>query len=558
MLLCLSIKDFAIIDELEVEFGPGLNAMTGETGAGKTIIVEALRLVLGARAATDIIRSGKDRASVTAVFDTTHVPRSILSSMEAAGIACDGEIIVHRVIGQQGRGKISINGVPTTAAMLKEVAAHLVDISSQHEHQLLLDEARHAVMLDDFAGLSPMRSDYVEAYASYAKAHREFLDLEEGECRAREKLDFLRFQLTELTSANVMEGELESLEAERSRIKHAVVLGERTSGAEVLLSGEDASVLALLRCARQSLEQCAPYEPRAAVWCEALERARRELDDISRDLASYADGLDSDPARLEEIDDRIHLIKGLARKHGGSADALIARRKQLAEEVGMVENYEGLLKEKRCLMEEFAVRRRATAAALHEARERAARNMGQGVAGQLCDLGMGKTEFAVLVELAEEETWNESGPDVVRFMISPNMGEPLRPLARIASGGELSRVMLALKGALAGSGEVASTSVFDEVDSGIGGGIATVVGRKLRDLAGCRQVICITHLPQVAAFASCHLRISKDIKGSRTVTSLAALDENARVSEIARMLAGEKVTDAAVKHAEEMIREASC
>lgn len=556
MLLSLSIKDFAIIDALEVEFQPGLNVMTGETGAGKTIIVEALRLVLGARAATDIIRAGKDRASVTAVFDAGRVPPALVSLMSEAGIACEDEIIVHRVIGQQGRGKVSINGVPTTAGMLRIAASYLVDISSQHEHQRLLEEACHAGLLDDFAGIASSRDAYAEAHGAYARARRELAELEEGEKRAREKLDFLKFQLGELDKADVKEGEFEALEAERSRMKHAVLLGERTSRAEALLSGEETSALALLRAARESLEQCAPYEPRALSWCDAFERARRELDDVSRELVSYAEGLESDPAMLQEIDDRLHLIKGLVRKHGGDVNALFARRNELASEVETVENYDGLLQERRLLVEKLAGERREAAKALHGARVKAARTMGQGVAGQLGDLGMGRTEFAVLVEERDETVWDESGPDEVRFMIAPNVGEPLMPLARIASGGELSRVMLALKGALLGCGEVVATSVFDEVDSGIGGNIASVVGRKLKALAGSRQVICITHLAQVAACADCHLRISKCVKDSRTVTTLDFLDENARISEIARMLAGEKVTNAAVKHAEEMIEEA--
>ncbi len=553
MLKTLSIKDFAIIDELEVELRPGLNAMTGETGAGKTIIVEALKLVLGARASADIVRSGSERASVTAVFDSGGLPREFRERMSEAGIECEDEVIVHRVVGQQGRGRISINGVPATASMLRDVAAHLVDVSSQHENQLLLDGTRHAPMLDDFAGLAPAFSAYLEAHRAYADALREIEGLEAGERGARERLDFLKFQLGEIESADVKAGELESLESERSRIKHSVLLTERTTGAEAAISGDEASALSLMGQASQLLAQCSQYDAKAARWCEALDRARIELEEVSRDLSAYAEGLGSDPARLEAIEDRIHLIKGLAKKHGGSVEALISRRDEIAAEVDNVENYDEVLAQRRKELSGLAEKRSIAARSLSAARKKAARDMGRKVARELMDLGMAKTEFVVAVEQRDEAAWDESGPDGVEFMISPNAGEPLMPLARIASGGELSRIMLALKGALARSREIASTSVFDEVDAGIGGAVAAVVGKKLRGLAASRQVICITHLPQVAAFADAHLRITKGVRRGRTIASLDSLDGEGRVSEIARMLGGETVTDATLAHAREMV-----
>lgn len=553
MLKALSIKDFAIIDELEVELQPGLNAMTGETGAGKTIIVEALKLVLGARASADIVRSGSERASVTAVFDSGGLPGQFRESMSEVGIECEDEVIVHRVVGQQGRGKISINGVPATASLLREVAAHLVDISSQHENQLLLDGMRHAQMLDDFAGLGPAFSSYLEAHRAYADASRELKELEANERGARERLDFLKFQLGELESADVKAGELESLESERSRIKHSVLLGERTTGAGTAISGEEASALSLIGQASQLLTQCSHYDVKASRWCEALDRARIELEEVSRDLSAYAEGLGSDPARLEAVEDRIHLIRGLVKKHGGSVEALISRRDEIAAEVDTVENYDEILARRREGLSVLAEKRSIEARSLGAARKKAARDMGRKVAHELADLGMAKTEFVVAVERRDEGAWDETGPDSVEFMISPNVGEPLMPLARIASGGELSRIMLALKGALAQSREIASTSVFDEVDAGIGGAVAAVVGKKLRGLAASRQVICITHLPQVAAFADAHLRITKGVRRGRTIASLDSLDGDGRVSEIARMLGGETITDATLAHAREMV-----
>jgi DNA repair protein RecN (Recombination protein N) len=556
MLQSLTIKDFAIIDALEVELGPGLSAMTGETGAGKTIIVEALKLVLGARASTDIVRIGKDRASVTAVFDSGGVPAPLAKAMSDAGIELGEEIIIHRVVGAQGKGRISVNGVPATVSMLREIAAHLVDISSQHDNQLLLDETRHAPMLDEFANLCELHTEYVDAHRKFADARRELEALESNERAAKEKLEFLKYQISELEKADVVEGEFESLEAERSRIKHSVLLREKTSGAHAAIEGEGASALTLISHAAQSLEQCAEYEPEAKKWCEALGRASIELEEAGRELANYVDGLGSDPARLEEIEDRLHLIKGLARKHGGSVETLLARQCEIAREVNEVENYDDILEAKRGELKSLSRERADVAGRLSKARKRAATEMGKEVTSQLCDLSMAKTGFVVETEMREEPDWDESGPDRVEFMISPNVGEPLMPLARIASGGELSRIMLALKGAFSGSDEIAGTSVFDEVDSGIGGGVASVVGKKLRDLAQCRQVICITHLPQVAAHAASHLMIAKGVKGGRTTTSLCELDDEGRVSEIARMLGGERMTDTTMRHAEEMIREA--
>lgn len=556
MLQSLTIKDFAIIDALEVELGPGLSAMTGETGAGKTIIVEALKLVLGARASTDIVRTGKDRASVTAIFDSKGLPEPLATAMTNAGIEVGDEIIIHRAVGAQGKGRISVNGVPTTVSMLREIAAHLVDISSQHDNQLLLDETRHAPMLDEFANLCELHTEYIDAHRIFSETRRELETLESNERAAKEKLEFLKFQLSELERAGVGEGEFESLEAERSRIKHSVLLKEKTSGAHTTIAGEETSALTLVSHAAQSLEQCAEYEPDARKWCEALGRASIELEEAARELENYVDGLGSDPARLEDIEDRLHLIKGLARKHGGSVEALLKKQGEIAREVNEVENYDDILEAKRAQLEELSNARADIAGRLSKARKKAAADMGKKVASQLDDLSMAKTGFVVETEKLDEAEWDESGPDRVEFMISPNVGEPLMPLAKIASGGELSRIMLALKGALSRSGEIAGTSVFDEVDSGIGGGVASVVGKKLRELAKCRQVICITHLPQVAAHAANHLMIAKGVSGGRTTTSLFTLDDAGRISEIARMLGGEKITDTTMRHAEEMIGEA--
>lgn len=555
MLTRLTIKDFAIIDGLDIELGPGLNVMTGETGAGKTVIVEALKLVLGGRASAEAVRAGSESASVAAVFDASDMPDAARMVLEDAGIDCGEDLVVHRVVGSQGRGRISINGVPASAATLKSVSAHLVDISSQHEHQLMLDEARYPSVLDVFAGLASERGSYAEAHRLWLDASRELVEIEDAGRRAAERQEFLRFQRDELAGAGVKPGEDAMIEAELKRLKHAVFLEERTRGACELLSGDAASAAAALQAASRSLEQCSQYEAKATGWIEAIGRARIEAEDVARELSRYAEGVGSEPERAQELEERLHLVRGLVRKHGGSVESLIARKEEIEAEIKKIENFDTELAAKRAALNDAALARSTAAGILSSRRSRAAKEMAERVAEGLCELGMRRTQFAVKAEAKLEAEWDESGPDRVELLISPNVGEPMRGLARIASGGELSRFMLALKCALVSRSAQYGTSVFDEVDSGIGGAIAAVVGKKLKRLSGERQVVCITHLPQVAAFADRHVRISKRVKSGRTIAVMEGLAAEERVAEIARMLGGERITDTTLAHAREMIEE---
>lgn len=556
MLSSLHIKDFAIIDELTVSFGPGLNIMTGETGAGKTIIVEALNLVLGTRAQTDLIRAGSDRASVTAVFDMSRVSLDIKNEIERAGVDCAGELIIHRVVGAGGKGRISINGVPVTGASLKTIAERLIDVASQHEHQLLLEQSEHTRVLDSFGGADELLQEYLKSHQEYMSIFDDVSSLEANERDAQEKLDFLKFQLQEIESARMKPGEDAELEAERSRLKHAVQLEEKTRSAEATLYKDSGSAIELLDAAAKLLAECERFDPQTSKWSEGIGRARAEVEEVSRDLSHYADRLESDPERLEAIDERLHLLRRLAKKHGGSIETCLDRAKDLSSEVLMIANYDDILADKREKLKISAARRGEAAMRLTKARKEASIRLARAVVKGLCDLGMSKTEFSILVEPKPEMEWDENGPDLVEFLISPNVGEPLKPLARIASGGELSRVMLAIKGALADGARLAGTSVFDEVDSGIGGAVAEVVGKKLRDVSRSRQIICITHLPQVAVYGDHHIRISKQVKMGRTVTTLEDLSSEVRADEIARMLGGRKITDATVIHANEMLEHA--
>lgn len=556
MLTALYIRDFAIIDELELAFGPGLNVMTGETGAGKTIIVEALGLVLGERASVDAIRAGKEKATVTAVFDASSIPSQLRVALTDAGVEAGAEVIVHRVVADGGKGRITVNGVPVTGAMLKGFAEHLVDVSSQHEHQLLLDPTEHAPIVDAFGGHGALVARYRAAHAQWTAAARDLEELRVGERAAKERLDYLQFQMKELESANLRENEEAEIDAERNRLKHAVSLEEKSRLAEGALYGDAGSALETVDQAMGMLAQCAQVDPAATPWTEALGRARAEIEEVARELSKYAEKLESNPARLEELEERLHLVRSLTRKHGGSVASCVARLAELKQEVGTIVRYDEIVAEKAGALEAIALERRGAAKALAAARKKAGDELGKAVAAELAGLGMGKVAFKAEVVARPENEWDESGPDRVEFLFSPNVGEPLRALARIASGGELSRVMLAVKGALAGRAELAATSVFDEVDSGIGGAIAEVVGRKLREVARSRQVICITHLPQVAVHGDRHLRIAKRVEAGRTVAILEALSKEQRVEEIARMLGGQTITATTRKHAEEMLKTA--
>lgn len=553
MLKSLKIKDFAIIDEIEVSFMPGLNIMTGETGAGKTIIVDALNLVMGARAEADLIRAGSEAASVTAVFDAKCLSKKIANGLSEAGIECEDEIVVHRVISGSGRGRISINGVPVTGAHLKGVADHLVDVSSQHEHQLLLEQGEHVNVLDQFGRHDAILADYADAHRQCAGLQGEILSLESNERQAKEKLEFLKFQLGEIEAAGLKPGEDLEIDAARSRLKHAGQLEEKARAAEALLYGNSGSALESIDQSQKLIAECVRYDASATKWSEGLLRARAEIEDAARELSRYADGLESDPAALEEMEERLHLIRRLIKKHGSSVESCLAKAAELRSEIDAIANYDDIISEKRNRLAGISEKRRKLASVLSMQRKSAARRLCAGMEKTFFDLGLAKTKFSVGIEPLPEDGWDEMGPDRVEFQIAPNIGEPLRPLAKIASGGELSRIMLALKDVLSDSAGQVGTSIFDEVDSGIGGAVAEIVGRKLRSVSRARQVICITHLPQVAVHGDNHMKISKRVKGGRTIAEISTLERDARVDEIARMLGGTKITDATKTHAAEML-----
>lgn len=556
MLSSLHIKDFTIIDELWVELSPGLNIMTGETGAGKTIIIEALQLILGERASPDIIRAGKERAAITAIFGLEGAPAAILRQLKEAGIEDRNELIIHRLVGEGGKGKITVNGVPVTGTTLKSWATHLVDISSQHEHQLLLSPSEHASIVDAFGGHGEAVSRYRNAHNRWALESHEVRELEANEQRAKEQLDFLQFQLREIESAKLKTGEEETLEAECSRLRHITQLEERTRAAEAILYSDAGSAIELIDRAKQLITQCLSFDPTLSRFGEAIDRARAELTCATEGLSQYTLRLESNPAHLEDLDNRLHLIRSLARKYGGSIESCLAKLASLQKEIDTICRYDEILEKKRTMLTAITKERREAAFSLRTARQMAGLHLSKRIEEELSGLGMNKARFSVKLEERPEEAWDESGAEQIEFLFVTNIGEPLRPLARIASGGELSRVMLAIKGALAKKGNHVLASVFDEVDAGIGGATAAIVGKKLKAVAENRQVICITHLPQVAVYGDIHLMVSKRVEEGRTIATLTRLVSEDRIQEIARMLGGTKITTTTIAHAREMLRQA--
>jgi DNA repair protein RecN (Recombination protein N) len=579
MLTTLRISGFAIVDAIEVRFGPGLNVLTGETGAGKSILVNALHLVLGGRMTGDVLRDGAEEAVVEALFELP-VDHRVLARLEAAGLPPSAggggegsaELLVRRVAARGGRGRAFVNGALCTVSMLEEALRGLVDVSGQHEHVSLLDPSTHTEILDAFAGLLRQPSDarvaggagssllrYRAAHAALAALvrERESLAADEGE-RAR-RADYLAFQLRELDAADPRAGELEALEGERRVLASAEKLRDAARAAEALAYGEEGSASERVAQAARALAEAGLLDRRLEGPLALLRSAAVELEEAGRELGRYADAVGGDPERLVVVEDRLELLRALARKHGGSLDAAIARRATMREELARLSGGGERLRDLGPEIDARATAALAAAAELTKARAEAARAFADAVRAELQGLAMGRCrlEVAMLAPEAGVDVGGKrlgpTGAERAELLLAPNPGEPLRPLARIASGGELSRVLLAVKRTLARNDPVA-TYVFDEVDAGIGGAVAEAMGRVLADVARGRQVICVTHLPQVAAFAERHHRVEKRVSAGRTATSVALLDgDDARRREIARMIAGATVTDSAIEHAGALI-----
>jgi DNA repair protein RecN (Recombination protein N) len=551
MLTLLRISGFALIDELEIAFGPGLTVVTGETGAGKSILVDALGLLRGGRAAAELIRGGRDEARVEAILE---VPAQ---SEVRARLAADGRdvaegLVVRRVIARGGRGRAHLGGSLATAADLAGTVAGLIDIASQHDQQSLTDPESQLAILDAFAENQALRAEMAAAYAAKVGAAAALASFS-ADARARsEREDLLRFQLGELEAARPTAGEDEALAAERERLRGAErFFAATTSGEETLYAGDGAVVERLAGLVRE-LQPLAALDGALAPLVERLIDAESTIEEAARELGRYARGIRSDPARLLEIEERLFLLQRLSRKHGGTLADLAARQATLAAELGEIGSYEEGLAARQAAAAEAEARAAAVAEELGASRRRAAGNLERKVNAVLRELGFASARLPIDIEPREV---GPAGADRVRFLFAPNPGEEPRPLAKIASGGELSRVMLAVKQTLARTDRVL-TYVFDEIDAGVGGGTAEALGRKLKRLSADRQVIVVTHLPQVAAFADAHIQVTKTTARGKTRVDIVRLANAARPGEIARMLAGASPSAQAAAHAEEMLRNA--
>jgi DNA repair protein RecN (Recombination protein N) len=563
VLVALRIKNFILLDELELELVPGLNVLTGETGAGKSILVGALSLVLGGRASVEQVRPSAEEAEVEALFDVRGSDR-LIAQLDAGGLARGGELVIRRVVQPSGRSRAYINGRLCTAGELSALAPELADVASQHDSVALTDPSTHLGYLDRFARLVDQRDELAAQVAQLEEVVGQIRIAREAERGRGEREAFLAYQLQAIDQLAPRAGETEELNVERSRLRHGGRLLEVTRHvASRLDQGEDALCDELSRLGSE-LRAAAALDPSLEGSAQALDGCWAALSEVARDVGRYAERTEADPGRLAEIEERLFRLEGLLRQHGPTLDDVLAARERIAAELSDLASVESRVVEleatRATLLREAAARART----LSQRRRKGAEKLGAAISGELADLGMGGARVVVDVaplggagpELSVDGArLGHDGIDRVEFLISPNKGIEPRPLRKIASGGELSRALLALKRSLAECGP-AGLYVFDEVDAGVGGAVADKIGRAIADVARHHQVLCITHLAPIAAFADAHFVVSKRDDGRLAKSDVTRLGAKDRIAEVARMLAGAKVTGAAMKAATEMIRAA--
>jgi len=559
MLLELLVENYAVVDRVRVRFHAGLNLLTGETGSGKSIVVDALGLLLGGRASAEMIRSGEPRAHVAGIFDV-HDRADVHALLEPAGFAIeDGELLIEREILAGGKSRAFLSSRPVALSLLRELAPLLGDIHGQHDQQLLFSTAAQREMLDVFAGSEDLLGHTGEIYAKWNAAGAALGSLEHTEQEKLRLLDVWEFQRKEIDSARPQAGEDEALEAERRVLQNLGRLQEHAGTAYAALYDSPESALAQVRVAAKRVDELCRIDPSLSGLVEQLQSADVALKETSYGLRDYLSGLEANPGRLEEIENRLALLDKLKRKYGRSLDEVLAFLAEVGAQIAQVEQSGARMEELRNQRERLAEEYQQAAAALSALRAGAARKLETCVETELASLAMERTVFRIRIDAAP---WSESGADRVEFLVSPNLGEEPKPLEKVASGGEISRIALALKTCLAApkrrlnDAAQPRTLVFDEVDAGIGGSAAEGVGRRLKKLAAASQVICVTHLAQIASFADHHYRVEKRERKGRTVAEIEELDRTGRTREIGRMLSGQELTPEALKHAERLIRSA--
>ena len=569
MLVELRLENYAVIDNAAVEFASGLNLLTGETGAGKSILIDALALLLGEKASSDVIRTGAEKAVVSAVFECQGSAQdSVEKVLQRNGLdeSEEGSVIVRREIAAGGKGRVFVNNQAATVAVLRQLAPHLAIVHAQNESLSSFDAAARLELLDAFGAsqLDPVAA----SYAAWKGILSRIEELEQGEQDRLRLVDLWMFQKREMEEAKLQAGEDEQLETEKRVLANAEKIYNAAMQAFDLLYEGDASTSSSLRAAQKQIAELARYEPKFQEALAALEAARISVEDVGATVRDYAGGIHASPEHLAEVEDRLALLDRLKRKYGPGLDDAIAFGADVARKLSEIENKDEILRQLRSQLAKAGEEYLLAARALSKKRHDAARSLEKLVEAEINDLAMRST-FRIQIPSAEEEgNWTPSGIDQVVYLIATNPGEPLRPLEDIASGGELSRVMLALKVSVEGgpvartpSSAKASTTkavqrtmVFDEIDIGIGGRAAEAVGKKLKSLARSNQVLCVTHLPQIATFADHHYVIEKKERNGRTRTSIRPVLGEERTEEVARMLSGAKLTDTSRKHAEQMIK----
>ena len=557
MLVELRLENFAVIENVAVEFGAGLNLLTGETGAGKSMLIDALALLLGGKASPDVVRFGAERAVVAAVFEVeAGAEKAISKIFEDNGMdADDVGLILRREISTKGR--IFVNNQPATVALLKQLAPHIASIHAQNESLVSFDAGVRLELLDQFVGtqLEPLQ----HAFDQWKQIKSRIDELQHGEQERLRLVDLWTFQKREIEDAKIQPGEDERLDAQKRVLANAEKIYSAAMHAFDLLYEGTASTSASLRSAQKHLEELIRYEPKFQEGLASLESARISIEDVGASLRDYAGAIESSPERLAEIEDRLALLERLKRKYGPTLDDVIKLGEEVTRKLSEIENKDEILKQLQGELGAAAETYLHSARAISKKRYEAAKKLGKLVETEINQLAM-KSQFRIeLGGTDEENNWTASGFDQAEYLISTNPGEPLHALDQIASGGELSRVMLALKASVeSGSAKkrnaIQRTLVFDEIDTGIGGRAAEAVGKKLKELSRAHQIICVTHLPQIATFADHHYLISKKEVSGRTRTSVSEIKGEERTEEIARMLSGAKLTDTSLKHAEQMIK----
>jgi len=549
MLLNLTITNFAIIDRLDVQFDEGFNVLTGETGAGKSIILDAVGLLLGDRARPDLVRAGASEATVEALFDL-HGLEEIQGAFAQSGYEVGDELVLRRIIQGGGRSRAYINGSLATLTQLQPLAERLVAICGQHEHQSLLQRAVHLAVLDRYGTHDETLTAYRKSFREMQSVARQLDALEAADLNREQRLDFLRHQANEIAAAELVANEEEALLAERILLQNAERLEALARGGYEALYAENGAVCEVLGRLSGELKAFAGLDPELATLAETVERNLFELEDVAARLRSYLGRIAFDPERLEEIEERLSLLNRLKRKYAPTIAEILQVQADYEREIEALENAgttrNNLAGELARLREET----RSQGLQLTEARRQAAQAMTRALIAELADLAMTGATFEVNFQALDQP--GAEGLERIEFMVSLNPGEPLLPLAKVASGGELSRLMLALK-RLAPEADRLPTIIFDEVDAGIGGAAATAVGRKLRAVSRASQVLCVTHLPQVAAFADHHHRVAKREVEGRTLATMEPVADERRVEEMARMLGGAQITEQTLLHARELI-----